>query len=55
MKLGHEGIPAEMYDDCIKEWNQSLDKQGKIVNEICKDQCDFKYIIKNIIKSCTLN
>lgn len=26
LKLQHEGIPDEMRDDCIKGWNESLDK-----------------------------
>ena len=26
MKLKHQGIPAEMREDCIKGWNESLDK-----------------------------
>ena len=26
MVLRHEGIPSEMYDVCIKSWNQSFDK-----------------------------
>ena len=26
MKLRHQGIPAEMREDCIKGWNESLDK-----------------------------
>ncbi len=24
--LTHEGLPAEVYDDCVKGWNESLDK-----------------------------
>ncbi len=27
--LRHEGIPDEMHDDCIKGWNESLDKLEK--------------------------
>ncbi len=26
MSLKHEGLPAEMHDDCIVGWNQSFDK-----------------------------
>src|SRR6478736_3111401 len=26
MKLRHQGIPAEMREDCIKGWNESFDK-----------------------------
>jgi uncharacterized protein YndB with AHSA1/START domain len=26
MQLKHEGIPAEIYDDCIKGWQSSFDK-----------------------------
>ena len=26
MKLKHQGIPAEMREDCIKGWNESFDK-----------------------------
>ena len=26
MKLRHQGIPAEMRDECIQGWNESLDK-----------------------------
>ncbi len=26
LKLVHEGVPPEMRDDCIKGWNESLDK-----------------------------
>ena len=26
LKLVHGGIPEEMYDECIKGWNESLDK-----------------------------
>lgn len=29
MKLQHTGIPDEMYDECIKGWNESLDKLEK--------------------------
>jgi len=29
MKLQHVGIPDEMYDECIKGWNESLDKLEK--------------------------
>ena len=29
MKLKHTGIPDEMYDDCIKGWNESFDKLEK--------------------------
>ena len=29
MKLRHEGVPDEMYDDCIKGWNESFDKLEK--------------------------
>ncbi len=29
LKLKHAGIPDEMYDDCIKGWNESLDKIEK--------------------------
>jgi uncharacterized protein YndB with AHSA1/START domain len=30
VKLKHEGIPAEMYQDCIKGWNESLDKIDRL-------------------------
>jgi hypothetical protein len=26
LKLRHQGVPNEMRDDCIKGWNESLDK-----------------------------
>jgi uncharacterized protein YndB with AHSA1/START domain len=26
LKLTHEGIPEEMHDECVKGWNESLDK-----------------------------
>jgi uncharacterized protein YndB with AHSA1/START domain len=29
MRLQHEGIPDEMYDECIKGWNESFDKLEK--------------------------
>src|SRR5258705_2502330 len=29
LKLKHAGIPDEMYDECIKGWNESLDKLEK--------------------------
>lgn len=29
LSLKHEGIPAEMYDDCVKGWEESLDKLEK--------------------------
>ena len=29
MKLKHTGIPDEMYDECIKGWNESFDKLEK--------------------------
>lgn len=29
LRLQHEGVPEEMRDDCIKGWNQSLDKLAK--------------------------
>ena len=29
MKLRHEGVPAEMREECIKGWNESLDKIEK--------------------------
>jgi len=29
LKLTHEGMPEEMHDECIKGWNESLDKLGK--------------------------
>lgn len=29
MKLRHEGVPEEMREDCIKGWNESLDKLEK--------------------------
>lgn len=31
MKLRHEGIPAEMYDECIQGWEQCFDKLEKNV------------------------
>lgn len=30
MVLTHEGIPAEMYDDCISGWNECFDKMEAI-------------------------
>lgn len=30
MQLKHEGIPAEMYDDCEKGWQSSFDKLEEI-------------------------
>ena len=29
LNLQHEGIPAEMHDDCIKGWNECFDKLEK--------------------------
>lgn len=29
LRLEHEGIPEEMHDECIKGWNESLDKLEK--------------------------
>lgn len=29
LKLTHEGVPGEMRDECIKGWNESLDKLEK--------------------------
>jgi uncharacterized protein YndB with AHSA1/START domain len=29
LKLKHEGMPEEMYDECVKGWNESFDKLGK--------------------------
>ena len=29
LKLTHEGVPAEMHDECVKGWNESLDKLEK--------------------------
>ena len=29
LRLEHEGIPEEMREDCIKGWNESLDKLGR--------------------------
>ena len=29
LKLIHEGVPGEMHDECIKGWNESLDKLEK--------------------------
>jgi uncharacterized protein YndB with AHSA1/START domain len=26
LRLTHEGVPEEMHDDCVKGWNESLDK-----------------------------
>jgi hypothetical protein len=31
MALSHEGIPKEMHDDCVKGWNESIDKLQKLV------------------------
>jgi uncharacterized protein YndB with AHSA1/START domain len=28
-KLTHEGVPEEMHDECMKGWNESLDKLEK--------------------------
>jgi uncharacterized protein YndB with AHSA1/START domain len=30
-RLLHEGIPAEMHDDCVQGWNSSLNKLQKLV------------------------
>lgn len=32
MKLKHEGIPAEMHDECTKGWNESFDKLEENIN-----------------------
>jgi uncharacterized protein YndB with AHSA1/START domain len=29
LKLRHEGMPEEMHDECVKGWNESLDKLEK--------------------------
>ena len=29
LKLIHEGVPEEMHDECVKGWNESLDKLDK--------------------------
>jgi uncharacterized protein YndB with AHSA1/START domain len=29
LSLTHEGMPVEVYDDCIKGWNESFDKLEK--------------------------
>ena len=29
LKLLHEGVPEEMHDECVKGWNESLDKLEK--------------------------
>jgi hypothetical protein len=29
LTLTHEGLPIEMYDECIDGWNESLDKLEK--------------------------
>ena len=29
LRLEHEGVPEEMHDECIKGWNESLDKLEK--------------------------
>jgi len=29
LKLRHQGIPDEMREDCMKGWNESLDKLEK--------------------------
>ena len=29
LRLRHEGVPQEMYDECVKSWNESLDKLEK--------------------------
>lgn len=31
LKLRHEGVPEEMHDECVKGWNESLDKLEKNV------------------------
>lgn len=31
LKLTHEGIPAEMHDDCVQGWSSTLDKFQKLV------------------------
>jgi uncharacterized protein YndB with AHSA1/START domain len=31
MAISHEGIPAEMHDDCVKGWSESVDKLQKLV------------------------
>lgn len=32
LKLTHEGIPEEMYEECKKGWNESFDKLEKNIN-----------------------
>jgi hypothetical protein len=31
MAISHEGIPAEMHDECVEGWNQSIDKLQRFV------------------------
>ncbi len=31
--LSHEGIPQEMYDDCVKGWTESIDKLQKLLEK----------------------
>lgn len=33
MSLVHEGIPAEMHDDCVKGWDSSFDKLERLVQQ----------------------
>ena len=33
MTLEHEGIAAEMHDDCIDGWNSSFDKLERLVQQ----------------------
>lgn len=32
LRLVHEGVPAEMHDDCVKGWNESLNKLERDIN-----------------------
>lgn len=33
MALFHEGVPAEVHDDCIESWTTSLDKLQALVEK----------------------
>jgi len=32
-KLTHEGVPGEMHDECVRGWNESLDKLEKNIKQ----------------------
>lgn len=33
MVLSHEGIPQAMYSECVKGWNESIDKLQKLIEK----------------------